>query len=439
MAGETPKQGNCHEDEDEWEYEYHPTEKEASTSRIFAEMLNLSLFQTFYVTLDLSSGVGAGVADNDDFNWYFHSKNQRRVWKDENVIQDQADDQRNGVSVTNQEGEDSDSTNSETSEARGKKADRRIQILELESSEPFIKVDGNTFRCSWHTGLGTDLFFSGPDKSPAGVAPLVKDPKFHLLAATNLKLIGHRVRMFDKEETFVQDVEPAETNVPVPGASANPSVNEQISGPFPTKKRANPYSIILGSGASESRKKQATFLEALMATKAARNETDEVYIGKGKQYQVEGEHRPRNGRRMAGLPKLHEEVNDLEEEGEGGSPLHQYFDQEQPSPEPTRQKRRYTRRSRIASAGGGLFRDFLVMRDEDEEHIKDGMYRFWQPSSHDATISTGARGAEGPATNADVEESQLPAPQVSSGAAGERSAAETADAQLAATHSQRED
>ena len=160
-----------------------------------------------------------------------------------------------------------------------------IQILGLESQEPIISYQGQVYRCSWGTTLGTDLIFTEPENVPHDVEPLLQEPTFNLLATTNIKLIAATVEVTEKvqEGDVVEERESA-------GAEPNQHLGETS-----LEKPEKPYSILLEERATESRKRQAEFLEELMAIKAARSETDKVYIGKGKKYQVQGDANPRDG------------------------------------------------------------------------------------------------------------------------------------------------
>ena len=160
-----------------------------------------------------------------------------------------------------------------------------IQILGLESQEPIVSYQGQVYRCSWGTTLGTDLIFTEPENVPRDVEPLIQDATFNLLAATNIKLVADPVELTEKyqENDIVEERE---------SMGAEP---EQHLGETSAEKPEKPFSILLEERPTESRKRQAEFLEELMAIKAARSETDKVYIGKGKKYKVQGEANPRDG------------------------------------------------------------------------------------------------------------------------------------------------
>ena len=289
------------------------------------------------MTLDLSSAPGDEA--NGDDNYFFHSRYRRPVLKDKST-------DSNHPRASNPAGSDSREPGEENTanERQENDANSTFQIIEFDSAEPLVSYKGHVFRCSWRTGLGTDLLFSAPDVKPEGVKALIEDSKFNLLAATNIKLIGHAAELTEKPIQHVPSRKRAHrtgkqssSSEPRPQGSFESDESDSLA--VQTKK----YKILLEENAGGSRKKQASFLEDMMAAKAARGETDEVYLGRRKEYVVDGESEPRNGRSSATQSRKHREE---------GSP------QEDSADDTPKRRRPVKRRARKSSSGGGLFRDF---------------------------------------------------------------------------------
>ena len=322
------------------------------------------------MTLDLSSAFDTEVGN--DSGYYFHSKLARPVLQGEDPSEDAtyaAAKQGESVIENDEDGRGSESSGSEAMEPQASKSKRQVQILGLESPEPLVSFGGQVFRCSWHTGLGTDMMFCAPERSPADVEPLIKDSKFHLLANTNIKLIGTRVLVTKLEKDNHIDPRVEDRAAATQGEPLTRNTDHD-SEATPSRKRANPYSILLEEGATEARKKQASFLENLMAIKAARNEKDEVYLGRGKQYRVHGEKEPRAGRQLPSRdPKPipgEEEREDVDvQPGENQQQQVRYGGRR--SSTKRLQKPGGALKSSMASRGGGLFRDFMLEDDGDQQ------------------------------------------------------------------------
>ena len=192
------------------------------------------------------------------------------------------------------------------------------------------------------------MIFTAPDDVTPDIEPLLKDPRFNLLTTTNMKLVAEPVVLEEKE--YGDDVANAQWNEDGTGQQAESSASQN-----PAKS----YSILLEHGASTSKKRQATFLEELMAVKAARLETDEVYIGRKKEYKVQGENETREGRHLSIEGDVDEE--EAVQEVEGSVRIIR-----------TNRRQRGGRKSgprgaNISSAGGGLFRDFALHPEVGED------------------------------------------------------------------------
>ena len=153
----------------------------------------------------------------------------------------------------------------------------RVQIMGLETKKPLISYRDQIYDCTWGTTLGTDLIFAPPSSS-TGIDPLLRHPKYDLLAATRIKLVGKPVQLVPKPETTAADFPPLGANVAVNNGTFSSSTEAQTSvtssSPHP-KRTTVPVPI----DASRAKRSQASFLERLVEAKAARGETDEVYLG----------------------------------------------------------------------------------------------------------------------------------------------------------------
>ena len=259
------------------------------------------------------------------------TQNQDGVSLEEDAVQYQ-----NGISIEDREGVSNGTSSSP-------KTSDSIQILGLESQEPIISYQGQVYQCSWATALGTDMIFTEPGTVPPSVEPLATDPKFNLLATTNIKLVAEPVEL--KERNLGDDA------IEGPQATSADHGQRLEGNSSSSAQPEKPFSIQLEDRPTESRKRQAAFLEELMAIKAARSENDKVYIGKGKKVKVQGEENPRDGLGLG----LQGSVDNAEETEQPGNS--QGADT---SPSKRQNQRGRGRKSRARggkAAGRGLFRD----------------------------------------------------------------------------------
>lgn len=325
------------------------------------------------MTLDLP--FASDESSKNDSSYVFHSRANRPILQKKPENADGVEGEEITVAGTSQ-GSSSQKRNPES----------HIQILGIDSAEPIVNFEGQVFRCSWHTTLGTDMIFAAPGDTPEDVEPLIKDPKFNLLATTNIKLVGHAIELSEKDEQegFVNE-HVIQGSAAVNDASSDPHVQGAEAATHVSRKRANPYSIVLDDDTTVSKKKQASFLETLMAIKAARGEKDEVYIGKGKQYKLEGEAEPRNGRRLKIRNSSGEPGEAEEEDNDGGEASRQPQTLFQAPLSSTKGRRRGQPKgkSKTSSTGGGLFRDFMI---EGEEADADDGELEKQPTSSTVVV-----------------------------------------------------
>ncbi|KAL9596928.1 MAG: hypothetical protein Q9219_005491 [cf. Caloplaca sp. 3 TL-2023] len=178
----------------------------------------------------------------------------------------------------------------------------RIQILDLHTRNPLISYNNRIYSCTWGSTIGTDIFLTSPTSlakisQHAQIMPLMTFPAVSVLGTSCIKLTARPVTITPKTDTarpHQKPPHPSETNnaqepiatIPSdnttdpPADAPAPSPSPQPPLP-PTKIPINPY-------APNSTRKQASFLESLMAIKAAKGEPDQVTVHATKSYQGYG-------------------------------------------------------------------------------------------------------------------------------------------------------
>ncbi|KAL2039795.1 hypothetical protein N7G274_007654 [Stereocaulon virgatum] len=231
------------EDDSEWEYEYHESETES-----------------FYVTLDISS------ASNN-----LHTKKKRRT-----TTPPTGDDPRDDLDAaadaaqaptTPQDEVDSTQLTESGYKATGRsfELEDRIQILDLHSANPIISYQNQIYSCEWTSTVGTDLLLTTTD--PDFTHPILREMSgVSVLAATNIKLFARPVHLASRRNVPTQ----AELQDQMP-------VLENLS---QAEEEPQSTTIIIPPNLAPSRARldQASFLERLMAAKAARDEKDQVTV-----------------------------------------------------------------------------------------------------------------------------------------------------------------
>jgi hypothetical protein len=144
------------------------------------------------------------------------------------------------------------------------KKPERIQILDLHTENPIITYKAHTFSCAWAENIGTELLFTFQD--PERPLPALRSlaDNVELLAASSARLTSKSVKLVPKAP--VRDELDADYTEHVSGS---PEVLDQ---------RAGGITIPVGSGASNSRKDQARFLERMMEIKQQKGEKDAVTV-----------------------------------------------------------------------------------------------------------------------------------------------------------------
>ncbi|KIX03716.1 uncharacterized protein Z518_07269 [Rhinocladiella mackenziei CBS 650.93] len=234
--------------EDEFEYEYHDTEKE-----------------TFLVDIDLSSlnsvvqpnvpGAPKPVIpakrihdnsvpqapDRDD-----HSPDPAERAEEETSPAQAPPD------TPSQEVEDDDDDSARPFPSQ-------VQILDLNTTNPMISYMDQVYSCTWTDMVGTNMFFTHPGLLDT-IEILQSTDDYDLIGMSRIKLVGDRVQVSKKKGSKKADVDaPAEHDEPPEGRSlgnlngTNPATNMQI-------------------------KKQAAFLEKLMDIKQQRGGSDIVRV-----------------------------------------------------------------------------------------------------------------------------------------------------------------
>jgi len=152
--------------------------------------------------------------------------------------------------------------------------DNKIQILDLHSDNPIISYKSTIFSCVWSDLIGTDLLFTTPDGTPESQA-LKKGPGWELLAATRLRLLGQKAVIRGKTAAQLANSMQDDTILPPEAADVEVVDAEQVEpsskpgASLGTMKSTNPK-------VNADRKRTAQFLEKLMDVKRAKGETDAV-------------------------------------------------------------------------------------------------------------------------------------------------------------------
>jgi TFIIIC subunit triple barrel domain len=144
------------------------------------------------------------------------------------------------------------------------KKPERIQILDLHTENPMVTYKAHTFSCSWAENIGTELLFTFHDpERPLPVLRSLPDD-VELLAASSARLISKSVKLIPK--------------APVRGEADEAYAERGGRNPGFVDQKVGGITIPVGSGASNSRKEQARFLERMMEIKQQKGEKDAVTV-----------------------------------------------------------------------------------------------------------------------------------------------------------------
>ena len=212
----------------------------------------------------------------------------------------------------------------------------RIQILDLHSANPIVSYQNQIYSCEWTSTIGTDLLLTTPD--PDFPHPVLREaPGISVLAATGIKLLARPVQLDSRRNVSIQ-AEP-QNQTPAPES--------------PTQAEESPQSTAIkippNLAPSRARLDQASFLERLIAAKAARGETDQVTVFAQRIPQGSGW---RSQQKAAAECRASEARQD--EDGEDGTPTTSLRRTSQIGRPRSSNLRKRTART----AKGGLFRDY---------------------------------------------------------------------------------
>ncbi len=144
------------------------------------------------------------------------------------------------------------------------KTPERIQIIDLHTENPIVTYKAHTFSCSWAENIGTELLFAfhDPERPLPALRSLADDVE--LLAASSARLVSKAVKLVPKS--------------PVRGEPEPDYAEHGGRSPAVLNQRTSGITIPVGSGASNSRKEQAKFLERMIEIKQQKGEKDAVTV-----------------------------------------------------------------------------------------------------------------------------------------------------------------
>ena len=139
-----------------------------------------------------------------------------------------------------------------------------------------ISFQGQVFAGSWGENLGSDLIFASTIDLPSDVTPVIKgkDGKWCLLGVSHTTLVAKPVELIKRSRLEVQRTGEL-------GASISSTHTDAVTNKSKPRK---PFTVVLEPDADAKQKRQAAYLEQLMAVKLARGEKDVVYLGKTMYY-----------------------------------------------------------------------------------------------------------------------------------------------------------
>ncbi|KAL8798860.1 MAG: hypothetical protein Q9182_006338 [Xanthomendoza sp. 2 TL-2023] len=166
-----------------------------------------------------------------------------------------------------------------------------LQILDLHTPNPLISYNGRIYSCTWASTIGTDIFLAAPDLLPAApndpfrVVPLHTLPNVSIIGTSCINLTARPATLKPRNEAPKPQPHPTE-NLPTQQISTTNIIDPQIP-PGPTTTAASrienthsnhPLKIPLSPTAANTRRAQTSFLDSLIAIKAAKGETDQVTV-----------------------------------------------------------------------------------------------------------------------------------------------------------------
>ncbi|KAJ9648715.1 hypothetical protein H2201_004688 [Coniosporium apollinis] len=241
-------QGVFADEEDEWEYEYDPTETE-----------------DFYVTVDLANTPAATTKKNAIKNPFpdprvsrAQSRTQRQ---EETATGDQEESASPSPDAPDQAQDEAQAAPTSADEIRpsiehaaNSDPQDRIQILELHGPNPLINYQNQLYSCRWANSIGTDLFFAKSSDTTDRTV-LRSLATYDLLGISSAKLVATSAHLQPRKRQRLDE----DAEQPAMGA-------DDDAGDAAGVVRAD----------EAARKKQAKFLERLDAAKARRGERGRV-------------------------------------------------------------------------------------------------------------------------------------------------------------------
>lgn len=208
-----------------------------------ANFLIDSLFQTFYVNIDLTSYNAPLRQPRRGV-----SRTATGTAADEHDVDEAASPPEGGPDNTmHVDGEEEEDDQDEADDQANA---GRVQIMELHSKNPFVSYRNHIFSCEWADMIGTDMHFISHEDSEPNATYLKRTDDYSLLAANPIKIVGRKARL-----------------------TANTDLQE-------SREQAEERSAQAGLQTQEcdTRSAQVRFLQELMDIKQEKGETDMVQM-----------------------------------------------------------------------------------------------------------------------------------------------------------------
>ncbi|KAK5169039.1 uncharacterized protein LTR77_006348 [Saxophila tyrrhenica] len=228
-------------DEDEYEYEYHPFETEE-----------------FYFTLDLTTNDAKATAAA------------------QTLLEEGADD--DGVN----EGAPGPSNRSALGHSdRDSGSLGQLEVSDLHSSNPFVRLDNAYYSCNWTTDLGSQVYITEP-----GLAhnPRRAGKILDVVGLSRARLVGRPAAPRPRQQVAAPTAlgSSAINAITIPGSSTMASTSRTPlteSDRF-TEQQTARFAAAKANAKNEEERSQAAFLERFSAVKQKKGETDRVpYYG----------------------------------------------------------------------------------------------------------------------------------------------------------------
>lgn len=239
------------EDGDDWEYEYDGHETE-----------------DFYFTLDLTTHVPNALVQAEASLQGRHKT----------PVNSSA---RHSTAVDAPNGQNADSSDEEDEPSAG-----QLQIVDLYTTRPLVKLDENVYTCSWQTDLGTQFHVAkaGDVNDKVRRAGTVLD----IISTSQTRLIGIPVTLQPRNDTRRSRTPGASANhaLSIDGSDIDADETSERFTPAPgsVAEPGKPLQIDRTLVKHQAGSDQASFLERLSQIKLKKGETDQVPIFSVKQY-----------------------------------------------------------------------------------------------------------------------------------------------------------